>query len=210
MTPINTHKDTTTASLRKCKLILCVKFCSLCMKLARVKVKIKVTFTAAGSKSMTLVTFTSADVKSKVLAPLHRHEKRLKSGMSYKKVFILILAWQYILSYFCFILRLSVKCNEAVGNLTAEQAERVELNPVVSAACQRVMERHCAEVMKIANDEGDMMDCLIEHKNELDARSDYKCKAAVEHFQLLSLKSYHFTYKFKDACRPSVKRYCHE
>lgn len=97
-----------------------------------------------------------------------------------------------------------------MSNLTAEQAERVELNPVIMSACQRVMERHCEEVLKFGKDEGDMMDCLIEHKNEINSHSDYKCKAAVEHFQLISLKSYHFTYKFKDACRPHVMVYCRE
>ena len=44
------------------------------MKLVQVKVKIKVTYPPSGSKSMTSVTFTPADVKSKVLAPLHRHK----------------------------------------------------------------------------------------------------------------------------------------
>ena len=43
------------------------------MMLARVKVKIK-------------VTFTPASVKSKALAPLHRHEKLLESCMYYKIV----------------------------------------------------------------------------------------------------------------------------
>ena len=47
----------------------------------------KVTFTFAGSKSMTSVTFTPASVKSKAFAPLHRHEKRLKSCMYYEKIF---------------------------------------------------------------------------------------------------------------------------
>ncbi|XP_033338391.1 Golgi apparatus protein 1 [Megalopta genalis] len=103
---------------------------------------------------------------------------------------------------------LSKNCKLAVGNFTEEQAERVELNPVISAACQHIMERHCEEVLKYGKDEGDMMECLIEHKNDLDIRSDNKCKAAVEHFQLISLKNYHFTYKFKEACRPSVKRWC--
>ncbi|XP_076655241.1 Golgi apparatus protein 1 [Halictus rubicundus] len=103
---------------------------------------------------------------------------------------------------------LSKNCKLAVGNFTEEQAERVELNPIISAACQHIMERHCEEVLKYGKDEGDMMECLIEHKNDLDVRSDNKCKAAVEHFQLISLKNYHFTYKFKEACRPSVKRWC--
>lgn len=103
---------------------------------------------------------------------------------------------------------LNKNCKAAVGNFTEEQAERVELNPVLSAACQHIMERHCEEVLKYGKDEGDMMECLIEHKNDLDVRSDYKCKAAVEHFQLISLKNYHFTYKFKEACRIYVKRWC--
>ena len=39
------------------------------------------------NKSMASVTFTPAAVKSKVLAPHHRHEKRLKSFMCYKIVY---------------------------------------------------------------------------------------------------------------------------
>ena len=58
------------------------------MMLARVKVKIELTFIPAGSKSMTLVTFTPASVKSKALAPLYKHEKRLKSCMCYKKLIL--------------------------------------------------------------------------------------------------------------------------
>ncbi|XP_050588557.1 Golgi apparatus protein 1 [Bombus affinis] len=104
--------------------------------------------------------------------------------------------------------RLNKNCKLAVGNFTEEQAERVELNPIISAACYHIIERHCEEVLKYGKDEGDMMECLIEHKNDIEGRSDYKCKAAVEHFQLISLKNYHFTYKFKEACRPSVKRWC--
>ena len=36
---------------------------------------------------MTSVTFTPASVNSKALAPLHRHEKRLKSCMCYKIIY---------------------------------------------------------------------------------------------------------------------------
>lgn len=52
------------------------------------------------------------------------------------------------------------------------------------------------------------MECLIEHKNDPDIRKDYKCRAAVEHFQLISLKNYRFTSKFKEACKPHVMRRC--
>ena len=95
-----------------------------------------------------------------------------------------------------------------MGNFTEVQAEHVELNPVITSVCQGVMQRHCENELKMGNDEGDIMECLIEHKNEPDVRTEYKCRAAVEHFQIISLNSYHFTYKFKEACRFHVKRYC--
>lgn len=54
----------------------------------------------------------------------------------------------------------------------------------------------------------DVMSCLIKHKNDKDVRVHYKCRAAIEHFQLITLNDYHFTVAFKDACRPYVIHYC--
>nr|CAD7455671.1 unnamed protein product [Timema tahoe] len=104
--------------------------------------------------------------------------------------------------------RLTRECKSAVTNFTEDQAQHVELNPEIMAVCQGVMEKHCEAELKMGRDEGDLMECLIEHKNEPDVRANYKCRAAVEHFQLISLKNYHFTYKFKEACRPHVQRFC--
>lgn len=71
--------------------------------------------------------------------------------------------------------------------------------------CRAAMERYCD---KVGRENGDMIDCLITHKNDPELRQDLKCRAALEHFQIISLKNYHFTYKFKEACRPYVIRYC--
>jgi Golgi apparatus protein 1 len=114
----------------------------------------------------------------------------------------------FIYLFLAIVNRLNPQCRAAVGNFTEEQAQHVELNPVIMSVCQGAMHRHCETELKTGNDEGDFMECLIEHKNEPDMRKDYKCRAAVEHFQLISLKSYHFTYKFKEVCRGYVKRYC--
>lgn len=42
-----------------------------------------------------------------------------------------------------FFFRLNLNCKAAVGNFTEEQAERVELNPVITTACRHVIEKHC-------------------------------------------------------------------
>lgn len=95
-------------------------------------------------------------------------------------------------------------CRLAVANYTEDQVQHVELNPIIMLHCQLFIDRHCRN----KRDEGDIMECLIFHKNDPDVKSESKCRAAIEHFQLLSLKDYHFTYKFKLACKPYVGRYC--
>lgn len=74
--------------------------------------------------------------------------------------------------------------------------------------CRGAMDKYCQPVLKSGKDEGEMMECLISHKNDPPFRQDLKCRAAIEHFQIISLKNYHFTYKFKEACRPHVMRFC--
>lgn len=54
----------------------------------------------------------------------------------------------------------------------------------------------------------DVMDCLIKNKNDPEMKSELKCRAAVEHFQLISMNDYRFTLSFKEACRSTVIRYC--
>nr|XP_029727793.1 Golgi apparatus protein 1-like isoform X1 [Aedes albopictus] len=127
------------------------------------------------------------------------------------------------LAYFCFdktgkgeemlclqenLEKLQQKCKDAVSSFTEEEAAHIELNPVIMTVCGDAMQRHCAEILKTGKDEGDMMECLISYKNDADMRNDVKCRAAIEHFQIITLKNYHFTYKFKEACRPYVARFC--
>lgn len=100
------------------------------------------------------------------------------------------------------------KCKAAVTNFTEAQAGHVELNPFINTNCRTVMDNHCSSYLKSGKDDGEIMECLITHKNEPDVRSNPKCRAAIEHFQIISLKNYKFTRKFKDACRSYVMRFC--
>uniref|UniRef100_A0A1A9W503 Golgi apparatus protein 1 n=1 Tax=Glossina brevipalpis TaxID=37001 RepID=A0A1A9W503_9MUSC len=104
--------------------------------------------------------------------------------------------------------KLQVPCKTAVSVYTEEEAANVELNPVIMSVCLEAMRTHCDHVLKGGKYKGDMMECLISHKNDADMRQNQKCRAAIEHFQIISLKNYHFTYKFKEACRPYVVRFC--
>ncbi|XP_020816562.1 Golgi apparatus protein 1 isoform X1 [Drosophila serrata] len=104
--------------------------------------------------------------------------------------------------------QLQAECKTVVVKYTEEEAAHVELNPVIMTVCGEAMQQHCSDILKSGKDNGDMMDCLIAHKNDADLRKDLRCRAAIEHFQIISLKNFHFTTKFKEACRPFVQRFC--
>lgn len=100
---------------------------------------------------------------------------------------------------------LSSECKKAVTTYTEEESAHVELNPLIRSACSEPLEKQCGNIYS-GREEGDVMECLIALKNDV-LKANPKCKAAVEHFQLISLKNYVFTNKFKEACRPYVNRY---
>jgi IMP cyclohydrolase len=46
--------------------------------------------------------------------------------------------------------RLMPKCKDAISNLTEQQSEHVELNPIISDNCAEVLKKHC-EVVNLNN-----------------------------------------------------------
>ena len=64
--------------------------------------------------------------------------------------------------------------------------------------------------MKIfLQDEGLVIQCLIKVRDE-NQEMDDKCIAAVEHWQILSLKDWRFSYQFKEACKKDIQEHCYQ
>lgn len=70
------------------------------------------------------------------------------------------------------------------------------------------MKQLCTDSLINDVDQGDLVQCLIMNKNEPQVKNDPRCRVAIEHFQLVSLKDYRFSAKFKEACKPDVMRNC--
>ncbi|XP_060516634.1 Golgi apparatus protein 1 [Cylas formicarius] len=98
------------------------------------------------------------------------------------------------------------QCQKTVGLFTEFQAEHAEVNPYISKYCGKIIKTLCTTEAK--NDEGDIMECLITHKNDVLVKANQPCRASIEHFQLISLNDYRFSYKFKVACKPYAMRFC--
>lgn len=99
-------------------------------------------------------------------------------------------------------------CQDALTKFTEIEISHVELNPYLMKNCRRVLDTYCSNEMK--NDESSAMDCLITHKNYQDVKKDAACRVSIEHVQIISLRDYKFSYKFKVACRPYAERYCRD
>ncbi len=50
------------------------------------------------------------------------------------------------------------------------------------------------------------MECLAQHKDTDEMTP--KCRSYVHHFELISLRDYHFSYRFTEACTEDINRYC--
>lgn len=97
-------------------------------------------------------------------------------------------------------------CQKKIRMFTEYQAEHADTNPYISKFCSKIIDTVCNQEAR--NDEGDVMECLISHKNDPVVRGNPACRASIEHFQIISLKDYRFSYKFKAACKPYAMRFC--
>lgn len=104
--------------------------------------------------------------------------------------------------------KLEVSCRNAIGNFTEEESQHLELNYPLIRACAPVITQVCADLVDRDIDEGDLMQCLVLNKNKASVKRYPKCRVAIEHFQLLSLKDFRFSFKFKESCKADVLTHC--
>ncbi|KAM8895295.1 Golgi apparatus protein 1-like isoform 1-T1 [Spinachia spinachia] len=97
-------------------------------------------------------------------------------------------------------------CREVVGNLTELESEDIQIDALLIRACEAVTQAHCHDVADIQIDTGDLMECLVQNKHQKEMND--KCSVGVTHFQLVQMKDFRFSYKFKMACKEDVLRLC--
>ncbi|XP_055756037.1 Golgi apparatus protein 1-like isoform X2 [Salvelinus fontinalis] len=97
-------------------------------------------------------------------------------------------------------------CGEVVGNLTELQSEDIHIEALLIRACQPVIQTHCHDVSDNQVDTGDLMECLVQNKHQKEMNR--KCTVGVTHFQLIQMKDFRFSYKFKMACKEDVLKLC--
>ncbi|XP_064105225.1 Golgi apparatus protein 1-like [Macrobrachium nipponense] len=108
--------------------------------------------------------------------------------------------------------KLNQECKEVIGNYTAAEAKDTGLNAQLTLQCASVVPQICKSESQqpVGSEDGGLLDCLIRHKN-VEVMGPYpKCKAVIEHFQLLALKDYTFSPRFKEACSPDVAKFCNK
>ncbi|XP_063053425.1 Golgi apparatus protein 1 [Engraulis encrasicolus] len=97
-------------------------------------------------------------------------------------------------------------CKEVVGNLTELESEDIQIDALLIRACEPVIQSHCHDVADNQIDSGDLMECLVLNKHQKEMND--KCSVGVTHFQLIQMKDFRFSYKFKMACKEDVLKLC--
>ena len=104
--------------------------------------------------------------------------------------------------------QLGKECHNAIQEYTEMEAKNAILNPVIASACHVTIDKECQEEVE-RKDEGLVIQCLIKVREDQGSDGmDEKCSAAIEHWQIISLKDYRFSFKFKEACRKDIASHC--
>ncbi|KAL4235223.1 glycogenin glucosyltransferase glg1 [Mactra antiquata] len=98
------------------------------------------------------------------------------------------------------------ECAELVKQFTEDQDEDLDLDTVLMKACTPMIKKFCEELLKHDAEAADVMECLVENKNHHEM--NVKCKAGIEHHQLIQLKDIRFSHRFKEACKDDAIEYC--
>uniref|UniRef100_H2Y7T7 Golgi apparatus protein 1 n=1 Tax=Ciona savignyi TaxID=51511 RepID=H2Y7T7_CIOSA len=98
-------------------------------------------------------------------------------------------------------------CGEQITQLTVMEGEDPDLENVLIAACEPMLQRFCNEYLYSERFKGEIMECLIENKDKM---SNRKCADGVTHFQLIEMKDYHFSSKFVRSCKDDIQAHCPE
>lgn len=102
---------------------------------------------------------------------------------------------------------LTATCQKAISDFTEEEGEDYKLDRVLVRACSGMVTKFCEDIVTQGNTEG-VLPCLVEHKN--DQGMDEKCYTAINHWQLVEMKDFHFSHEFKRACKDDARKHCKE
>ncbi len=94
-------------------------------------------------------------------------------------------------------------CLEAVKKVTEFESKDIGLDPILIKNCKQVIDQQCANEKA---DNGELFECLVKAKN--DPNLDEKCKAGIEHHQIVNMEDVRFNYKFRRDCSKSIDEYC--
>ncbi|KXJ24182.1 Golgi apparatus protein 1 [Exaiptasia diaphana] len=101
--------------------------------------------------------------------------------------------------------KLDERCRAVIKNFTEDEGQDYQLDQTLVKVCTGMVTKFCGDVVNRGESDG-VLPCLIEHKN--DPEMDEKCKASIEHWQLIELKDFTFSANFKKACRKDVEKLC--
>ncbi|VDK41856.1 unnamed protein product [Anisakis simplex] len=97
-------------------------------------------------------------------------------------------------------------CYEKVSEFTRMEAKDTALNRALTKACKPVITTYCSQFLNEDIDHGDVMNCLASNKDRPEMTT--KCRSYVNHFELISLRDYTFSHRFKQACANDITKYC--
>lgn len=94
-------------------------------------------------------------------------------------------------------------CRTEINLLTKAQNKDIRLDQILLKSCMPTIDEYCAEKRE---EKGELLECLIKQKNN--PKMQPKCKAGIEHHQLLNMQDVSLNFKFKKLCSAEITEHC--
>ncbi|CEF59806.1 Cysteine-rich Golgi apparatus protein 1 repeat and Cysteine-rich Golgi apparatus protein 1 repeat,eukaryote-containing protein [Strongyloides ratti] len=98
------------------------------------------------------------------------------------------------------------ECYDSVSQFTLLESKDTKINRLLTLACRPVIKKYCQEFIDEGIDHGDVQECLLVHKHTKEMTK--QCRSYVNHFELITLRDYHFSYNFANACQNDINKHC--
>ena len=98
---------------------------------------------------------------------------------------------------------LDQECRKEISTLSKAQNKDIRLDQILLKSCLPTIDEFCSEKRE---EKGELLECLIKQKNN--PKMQPKCRAGIEHHQLLNIQDVSLNFKFKKLCTNEIMEHC--
>jgi Golgi apparatus protein 1 len=99
--------------------------------------------------------------------------------------------------------QLEDSCRDSIREFTQDENKDIRLDQILMRSCTSTIQEYCQDIKEEKNE---LLECLIAQKQN--PKMDEKCRAGIEHHQIINLENVELNVKFLMKCNEEIQEHC--